>query len=155
MRKIILTGKRGPGKYALVDDDIFEKANKYSWHIETTGYPARSYRINYKRFNELLHHFVIGKPSNGFVVDHINRNKLDNRKQNLRFISYGQNIVNSNLRTDNTSGHTGVRVVVRNNRTYWQAYGSENGKQKHLGYFKNRAKAILVRESWAKSLFKS
>lgn len=148
MKEIKLSGKYGVGKYALVDDDTYDKVQKYHWHVNSVGYPQRSYRINYKRFNQKLHHFIIGKPSGGLVTDHINRNKLDNRKINLRHTTVSQNIINSKLRKDNKSGYRGIRKVQRGNYERWQAYVSINGKHKHMGYFKNKKEAVSFRKEW-------
>jgi hypothetical protein len=61
---------------------------------------------NGARITWLLHHDIIGKPPIGMMVDHINRNKLDNRKCNLRFVTRSQN--NQNRKTKATNGFIGV-----------------------------------------------
>ena len=80
MQKIKLTGKHGG--YALIDDD---KAwlNEYKWYKDTQGYAVRGISRNNRVQRVFLHHTVIGQPLQG-ETDHINRDKLDNRRTNLR-----------------------------------------------------------------------
>ncbi len=87
---IPLHGKYGFGQFCIVDSDVAELVLQYSWALDK-GYPVS--RINGKK--TLLHHLLVGKPQKGFVVDHINRNKLDARKENLRFATHAQNVRNS------------------------------------------------------------
>ena len=77
------------------------------------------------------------------VVDHINRNPLDNRKCNLRVCSQQQNTINRSLRNDNTSGKSGVTFNKRIGK--WQANVYISGKRHHLGYFDNKEDAITAR----------
>lgn len=90
MKRIKLTGKRG-GE-ALVDDD---KAwlSQYKWCRHSAGYAIRGQRSGGKDKIMFLHHAIIGQPLAG-VVDHINQDKLDNRRRNLRFCSFSFNATN-------------------------------------------------------------
>lgn len=87
---IPLHGKYGFGQFCIVDAEDADKVLKHSWALDK-GYPVS--RINDKK--TLLHHFLIGKPPKNKVVDHINRNKLDARKSNLRFATHAENVKNS------------------------------------------------------------
>ena len=84
-------------------------------------------------------------------IDHINRDKLDNRSCNLRFVSRSQNMMNTGLRSDNTSGHAGVSFSKSVNS--WVAYICKNGKQMHIGVFKNKKDAINARVLAEQELF--
>lgn len=64
-----------------------EKVSKYRWYLTGNGY-AISW-IKGKRLR--MHHLIIGKPPKDKETDHINRNRLDNRKENLRFVSRSVN----------------------------------------------------------------
>ena len=76
-------------------------------------------------------------------IDHINGNKKDNRLENLRDVSNGENLRNQKIPKNNTSGTLGVSFDKR--RQNYQAKIMVNKKSKHLGYFKNKEEAIAAR----------
>lgn len=80
-RIIKLSGKRGKGKFAIVDADDYEELIKHRWHLQGGGYVARYNKT--KPLLVLMHRQVMSTPKN-MQTDHINHNKLDNRKDNLR-----------------------------------------------------------------------
>ena len=81
---------RNTGNYAIVDEDDFDMVNKLSpWHENDQGYAVKKTKINGKSISIRMHALINGTPK-GLVTDHINGNKLDNRKENLR--SVGQMI---------------------------------------------------------------
>jgi hypothetical protein len=84
-------------------------------------------------------------------IDHVNRDRADNRICNLRLATQSQNNVNSCLRSDNSTGHKGVAFDVRRNR--YRAYIVLNGKQKHLGRFREFDKACAAYDRAAAELF--
>jgi len=67
-------------------------------------------------------------------IDHKDQDKLNNLESNLRICTQAQNAQNSKLRSDSTSGWTGVSLF-KHNRKY-EAHITLNGKKKHIGYFK-------------------
>jgi hypothetical protein len=81
---------------------------------------------------------------NGMVVDHINGNPSDNRKQNLRIVTQHQNAMNARLNINNTSGTTGVSWDKENNK--WIAAIGVNNKNIKLGRFINIEDAIKARK---------
>lgn len=78
-------------------------------------------------------------------IDHINRNKTDNRLCNLRIANKSENARNSKRRMDNTSGCTGVNWHKQ--RKCWRAYITIKGKRTHLGVFANKQDAIQTRKN--------
>lgn len=66
-------------------------------------------------------------------IDHINCNKADNRFKNLREATNAENVMNSGIRSNNTSGFKGVKW--NKNRNKWVADCTANGKRHYLGYF--------------------
>ena len=138
MKKIPLT----QGKFSIVDDSDFEWLNQWKWHYLNIGYAARR-DYSQKGKYVYMHRLIIGFPTN-YQADHINRNKLDNRRSNLRMATKSQNMVNTDLRITNTSGYRGV--YWDKNRNKWVAEIMIHYKKKHLGRFihkEDAAKAYL------------
>lgn len=91
---------------------------------------------------ELMHRIITSCPD-GMIVDHVNRNPLDNRRENLRVCTQRENVFNSGIRSDNKTGHTGV--IFRKREKLWFSYISIDGKQVSLGYHKTKKQAIKAR----------
>jgi hypothetical protein len=84
-------------------------------------------------------------------VDHKNRNGLDNRRSNLRIASHAQNMQNRGLDKHNRSGYRGVSWEKRWQR--WRAVIQVDGRQQHIGHFKNIEEAAsAVAEARAKTM---
>jgi len=92
--------------YSLVDKDDYEKVNKFKWHL-TLGY------ANGK--NGGLHRFIMNAKKDDPLIDHINGNRLDNRKVNLRFSTRSQNSQNKPKKEGCTSKYIGVSQHKKNN----------------------------------------
>lgn len=90
----------------LIDSEDLPKISKYSWCISKTGYAVAN--INYKVTK--LHRYLLDLENPKKVADHINHNKLDNRKFNLRICNNTQNTRNSSLSKNNSTGVIGVSV---------------------------------------------
>ena len=100
--EIKLGGKLGG--VALVSEGDYDDVSKYSWHKDNYGYVRTS--INGK--NTALHRFIM-KPVNNEIVDHINHNKIDNRRENLRiFDEIHKNASNRQLKENKSSKYRGV-----------------------------------------------
>lgn len=78
----------------LIDDDDIEIFNKYKWHINDSGYVVWRGIINGKKKTVRLHRLIMHADDDQ-IVDHINRDKLDNRKSNLRFVTCAENLKNT------------------------------------------------------------
>ncbi len=78
-------------------------------------------------------------------IDHINRNRSDNRITNLREVSHKQNQQNRSKPSNSTSGHPGVSWYKRYYK--WVARITHNYKLIHLGYFTDREEAIAARKA--------
>ena len=137
MKKIRLT----QGKFALVDDDDFDWLNQWKWQFTKNGYAGTDFggRKNKKK---ILMHRLINETPDSFVTDHVNRNKLDNRRNNLRTVTQRQNTLNSNLSKNNTSGHNGVDWY----KNRWVARIKFNYKNIYLGRFEKLEDAIAARK---------
>jgi hypothetical protein len=84
-------------------------------------------------------------------VDHINREKGDNRWVNLRLAARWENTGNAGLQSNNTSGHRGVTWDKWAGK--WLARGMRDGRNKHLGYFDSLEEAAAAAQSWQSENF--
>lgn len=124
------------GKFALVDNDDFDELNKYKWHFDGR-YAARK-----PITGKIYLHKVILRVKSDKEVDHINRNKLDNRKVNLREATHKENNANIKLLKTNTSGFRGI--CWDKSRELWTVGLYINNKRKYLGRFKILSEAIVI-----------
>lgn len=136
------------GKFAQVDDEDFEYLNQFKWFAykhRNTYYARRSVRINGTHLCEQMHRIVMGiGHKKDKIVDHINHNGLDNRKENLRFCTSTQNSQNRTPYINKTSKYKGVsihrskRFSKKRQEHYlyikWQAHIRINKKLYFLGY---------------------
>jgi hypothetical protein len=139
MKQIPLTN----GECAIVDDDDFDTVNQHRWMRTLAGYAVTT---NSRR-RIRMHRLVMDAPANT-DIDHINRNKLDNRKENLRFCTQAENARNASIRTDNISGYKGVRFKA--NR--WEASTKANGKRVYIGRFLTAEEAARAYDQVIKKL---
>ena len=131
------------GKFAIVDDEDYNRLSGYRYYFHVKGYAMRWLGRNHSPCETYLHHDILGKPPAGMVVDHINRDKLDNRKSNLRFVTRAQNRVNSRkTRYGAYSDYRGAHYHKRLKK--WAASIGHGGKLIHLGYFENEHEAALA-----------
>lgn len=132
-------------EYFLCDLEDWLRLKDYCWFKNRNGYAVTN--IPESRKMVYFHKFVMDKEGNK-IVDHINRisdgNICDNRKNNLRLVSYYENIWNSKLRCTNTSGCKGVSWNKSMNK--WEVRIMVCGKEIRLGYFYNIEDAIDARK---------
>lgn len=133
--------------YALIDDDDYELISRYRWQLTSQGYARRE--ISRGKYESM--HRLINKTPKNMVTDHINRNKLDNRKLNLRTSTYTQNAINTDLKINNTSGYKGVDFYKRIGK--WRVRISLNKKTVSFGYFSNLKDAIRTRKLAEKEIW--
>lgn len=141
MAKIKLT----KGKFAIVDDADFEFLNQFKWYLTSHNYAKQS------SSPRQYMHTIINKTPKGKITDHINRNTLDNRKENLRTGDKRLNSINRGLQTNNTSGYRGISWMPKLKK--WEVYIWNFQKKIGLGYFNNIKKAVSVRKEAEKKLW--
>lgn len=126
------------GAVAIVDDADYDKLTQYSWCVNAQGYAVRGYRQNGVIHQERMHRAVVGDACVGFEVDHINGNRLDNRRSNLRIATRAQNAANIST-VPHSSKYRGVRKAK--GRKVWTARICVNRKEVHLGQYKKEIDA--------------
>lgn len=147
MKKIELT----QGKFTIVDEADYAELNKFNWHY-AGGYARRNMRLpNGKRKIVFLHRELMQTPE-GYETDHINGDRLDNRRENLRIVTKNQNQRNTKPRKG-TSEYKGVSYYKskRHKTGYWVARIQVDGKVKRLGYFKTEKEAAIAYNKAAKA----
>lgn len=151
MKKILLT----KGKATVVDDEDYALYGRLKWRAgeprKGTFYAIRGIRTENGRRVLYLHRAILAaKP--GEIVDHINRNSLDNRRVNLRICSHAENVRNQSGATRNSK--SGVRGVSWDKQSKkWHAQIKCNGKNTHLGRFDSIKAAALNYRRASKKLF--
>lgn len=101
------------GDVILVDDEDFMALSKPSWHVTSDGYAKRTVRIGRrsegKKITVAIHRQILGlERGDARQVDHINGNKLDNRRCNLRICLKDENARNRKTNANNQLGYKGV-----------------------------------------------
>jgi HNH endonuclease/AP2 domain-containing protein len=125
------------GGTVLVDEADYEWLKQWRWQFQ------HGYAIRVTKFlgvsKTLFMHREIMNPQKGFEVDHINHNKLDNRRENLRICTRSQNQSNNGLSRINTSGFKGVTFHKKTQK--WQSQIGIDGKIVYIGLFDTPEKA--------------
>lgn len=155
LRFIALSGKRGEGKFAIVDECDFERVtSRFSWNYDSRGYASSSTHKEERRMamvrgklkpikkqrSVFLHREVFGE----FVwhdrqeVDHSNCVRLDCRRSNLRIATYSQNTANKILKPNPS---TGFRGVYQKHRRFHARIGRVENEDNHIGTFATKEEA--------------
>ena len=138
-------------KKTIVDDEDYERLSKRTWYY-ANGYACQKTLYSKNRDRKIiLMQKVIMNADKKTLIDHINRDKLDNRKSNLRTATHGQNNINGKIRYDNTSGYRGVSFQKKWNK--WVAMIKVNGKHIYLGGYTNPLEASRAYENASRKYF--
>lgn len=135
------------GKQAIVDDEWFPILYLFNWHYQEEskgGYARKMITIDGKQKPLWMHRLIANCPQ-GMFVDHINHNKLDNRRENLRLVTVRENGMNREVSKTNKSGIKGVSYF----RKRWRAIIG----RKLIGYFDTKEEAAKAYNKAAKNLF--
>lgn len=122
---------------ALIDVEDVDTVKEYKWYLKKEGY------VYYAKESIRLHRLIMDAQEDE-IVDHINGDKLDNRKSNLRICTQQQNSCNNKKRKNNSSGTTGVYYSSKLSKWYSQI--TVNRKTIFLGYYNNAEDAIQARK---------
>lgn len=143
----------------LLSEEDYDYVSQWKWYIQH-NYATRGKRNHGKIINVQLHREIYKRMTNkeipaGYVVDHIDRNPLNNQRENLRLATYQQNRQNTVKYKTNKSGYCGVYKCKNRRRYYWTGYitnpntskcekryfpYTENGKQHAAMWYDMKAK---------------
>ena len=133
-------------KFDTVDYDTIFAGRQL--HVRD-GYAARDRLLGEVGPTKRYSHREIMTPPTGMVVDHVNRDRLDNRRSNLRVCTQSQNLANSPKLRGGSSRFKGVSI----RRGRWRAQIGISGKIIHLGYFTDEAAAARAYNEAAQATF--
>ena len=134
--------KMSGGAVTKIDPEDYDKLSQYKWYLHSKGYACRDVGGRKNRKTIFMHDEIMGHVGN----DHINHDKLDNRKQNLRPATRSQNQHNLSKFKNNTSGYIGVSKTTWGK---WHAYLWNKSKRVHIGYFYTPEEAARARDEMA------
>jgi hypothetical protein len=125
-------------QWLIIDDSDREVVARHNWSIDHEGYPHGPKNLR-------LHRFLIPNVPRNMVVDHINGNKLDNRRANLRIIPHHANLHNCG---PSRKSRTGVRGVYWNRtKKRFEARINVGGEKYRLGRYRTLEEAAAVRRA--------
>lgn len=150
-----LSGEYGIG-YTLKGEEFYfdledyDKIKNYCWHINNKGYLAAYDSENNQYI--LMHKLILGLINNNSVdVDHKKHRTTDNRKQELRIVNRTKNQMNLSIKSNNTSGVTGVNYDKQSGK--WIARIGVDHKRFILGKFSKFEDAVKIRKQAEEKYF--
>jgi hypothetical protein len=131
--------------FAIVDPEDYDTLAGNRWHLSAQGYARRA--VPGGRSVVAMHREILGlgrgDPRQG---DHMNRDRLDNRRSNLRIATAGQNGQNRAAERGSVSRFRGVSLFKRTGR--WHAQTKVHGRRVHIGYFGDEVEAARAVEAY-------
>ncbi|AYV81985.1 MAG: HNH endonuclease [Homavirus sp.] len=152
--------------YAIISKQSLPIICDYSWYLSKGGYPIGypsplTKTITNKEEKENLavgikmHRLIVPHVKKGYVVDHINRNKRDNRLENLRVCTQKENSYNTTRSTNSKNNYKGVRIAKKkkNDDRLWTAYITKDGKKYEITNIQSEYEAAQIYDMMAEELF--
>ncbi len=138
-------------KIALVDDSDYPMLEKHSWSLHSCGYAVIGIWNNGKTKTVYMHKMILGDESKNGIVDHINHNPLDNRRENLRIVTRQQNHMNMYGHKNAFSKFKGVCFCKQTGK--WSASLTYFYKKVWLGRHNTEIEAAKAYNDAAKKYF--
>lgn len=144
-------GYTSSGRKFYFDLEDFDKISQYCWCFNSKGYLHANARAGGGK--DILFHRLVTDCPEGLKPDHVGgaKTKYDNRKSNLRIVNTSENNSNIPVRSNSTSGVTGVSW--NKSQEKWIAYITKSKKRIYLGSFLNLEDAIQVRKEAEEKYF--
>jgi hypothetical protein len=130
------------GVMTLIEAGDYDFVMERRWCLGPNGYVFNQTQADGRVY---LHRLLLGLPAgDARQGDHRNRNRLDNRRENLRIVTQKQQM--QNLPGWGRSAHRGICWHGHSQR--WMAYGEVDGKRVYLGYFDTEKEAAAAARTW-------
>jgi len=139
------------GKFAIVDADDYHRLVNYEWRCSMDGDSFYAFRRQGRKARKILMHRQIMRAPKGLVVDHIDRNGLNNRKSNLRLCTPAQNARNRGPNRNSSSRYKGVSWKKDCNK--WYVRIKYEGRSVYLGRYDDETEAATAYDRKAQELF--
>jgi hypothetical protein len=143
------------GNIMLVSRCDVNSVMAFKWYLNGGGYPSTygtiDNSIKYGR-PVPLHQLIFGKLEEGFVVDHINRNRLDNRRENLRVCTALENSYNKSKPKNTKNKYKGVVKSKAKNPTYTASI-TKDGVRREIKNIGTEEEAAKIYDMMAEELF--
>jgi hypothetical protein len=141
------------GTIVLIDEADYESIKDYRWKLSSHGYIThQEWKGQRKKPKTFYLHRLIMNPNEGQLVDHINGDKLDNRRENLRLCDKGGNQRNRGKQANNTSGYKGVYLSKKGKLKPWYVKIAFEGKDYSGGYHASKEEAARAYDQLAREL---
>lgn len=146
VKRLALSGKRGNGLFTIVSECDYDRLSKYKWYLQVD---SKSPHLRYVArgggrcgVHVYLHRSIIGDKK-GCYVDHINRNTLDNRRENLRHLTPHNSLLNRECHANNKNRecHVNNKTGTTKVGDKWQAQCAVNRKNHYLGTYETQEQA--------------
>jgi hypothetical protein len=152
------TNAKEQNAHMLVSLESYMTIIKYKWYLGKCGYPVTYQSIDKKEKSNVgikIHKMLFGligliESNEKMVIDHINRNKLDNRLENLRICSAKQNSYNTSKRKDSKNKYKGVKKQGKNK---WCVSITKDGNKHEIKDIENEKEAAYIYDLLAEELF--
>ncbi len=136
------------GESVLVDDRDYKFLSQWKWYMGSGGYAQRTYTRNNRNHLVIMHRLILGNPDGS--IDHIDGDKNNNQRRNLRLATQSINSQNVKAR-HNCTGFRGVRNVLETGKFVGQI--GHNGRRYHLGTFISADEAARAYDQKARELY--
>lgn len=151
MKRIPLT----QGIFTVVDNDDYEKINQHKWHVLKGNYTFYAVRKTSRKEGSkmiFMHREILGlQPGDGITTDHRDHNGLNNRSNNIRTCTKGENAMNAHPWKTKASRFKGIRPGRTGKG--WCARIKFQGKMTHIGTFDTEIEAAEAYDRVAIELF--
>lgn len=135
-------------RFTVVDEQDLPLLRKYKWFLSTHGYVVANVPGSYPNRRQISMHRLLMGATSKQAIDHINGDKRDNRRRNLRFANKSQNAANKSYR-QSVSGYKGVYPY----KGKWIVKITKDCKQRHIAYCKTKEEAARTYDKVALELF--
>jgi hypothetical protein len=126
-----------------IDREDLDKVKQYKWYIACNGYIVAN-QSHYVGGGTIIMHRILMRAPKKVKIDHINGDKKDNRKKNLRPATHAENMRNHRVRKDSITGVSGVGRIKKNGK--FRARIQVNKKEIGLGWYVDINEAISARK---------